>query len=125
MFARRRASLALALDRIGNELLFALCRLVQDRMLADATCRGLTMAGELRAGDPGLALEAQASVLRLAHAETVGVSLTSGQFMRPVKSISMVLGVGVDLPPARWSRCDACPSRAKCHVARRADAAVS
>jgi hypothetical protein len=125
LFAERRPSLALALDEIGNELLSALCRMLQDRMLADASRRGLSMAGELRAGDPGLGLDAQAAVLRLAHAESIGVGLTSGRLMRPVKSLSMVLGVGIDLPPAEWSRCDDCPSRAKCRVARSAEAAVA
>ena len=65
----KRASLALALDELGNELLFAVSRRAQDRMLADASPRGLSMAGELDAGDPGLALDAQAAVLRLAEAE--------------------------------------------------------
>jgi hypothetical protein len=82
--------------------------------------RGLMMAGELRPGDPGLALEAQKIVLRLADAKTAGVSLTRGHVLHPLKSTSMVLGVGLDLPPARWSRCDDCPSRPRCQVAGRA-----
>ena len=122
LFASRQASLALSLDRLGNVLLLALGRLMQDRLFADTARRGLSMAGELRAGDPGLALDAQGAVLRLAQASEIGVTLTSGQVMRPVKTTSMVLGVGIDLPPARWSRCDHCPSRPNCRVARQADA---
>lgn len=114
LFAERRASLAMALDALGNELLMAISRRAQDRMLVDARRRGLTMAGELRAGDPGLALDAQASVLRLAQSELIGVRLAGGQLMHPLKSVSMVLGVGVGLPPVQWSRCDDCPHRAKC-----------
>lgn len=125
LFAERRRSLALALDRVGNELLFALSRLMQDRILADARRRGLSMAGELRAGDPGLALDAQGTVLRLARAETAGVSVGASRSMRPLKSVSMVLGVGIDLPPARWSRCDACQFRPTCRVALQADAAAA
>lgn len=117
LFAERSLALALALDALGNELLFAVSRRVQDRMLADATRRGLTMAGELRAGDPGLELQAQSAVLRLAEAEKIGVTLTGGSMMRPVKSCSMVLGVGLALPEVRWSRCDHCPSRQRCAVA--------
>jgi hypothetical protein len=125
LFAARRASLALALDELGNELLFAASRRVQDRMLADANRRGLSMAGELRAGDPGLALEAQAAVLRLAQSESIGVRVGAEQLMQPLKSISMVMGVGIDLPPAQWSRCDDCPRREKCKlVARVADASL-
>ena len=119
LFAERRASLALALDELGNELLFAASRRVQDRMLADATRRGLSMAGELRAGDPGLALAEQAAVLRLARAGLIGVHVSDDQLMQPLKSVSMVMGVGIDLPPAQWSRCDECPRREKCKLVAR------
>lgn len=121
LFAERRASLALALNELGNELLFAVSRRAQDRLLADATRRGLCLAGELRAGDPGLALEAQAAVLRLAQAELIGVRVVSeGHLMHPLKSISMVLGVGIDLPPVNWSRCDECLRRDQCKIVARA-----
>lgn len=114
LIAERRASLALALDELGNELLFEVSRLAQDRMLAKAGRRELSVAGELRPGDPGLALEAQPGVLRLADAGTIGVDLNEALLMRPHKSTSMVLGVGVDLPAVAWSRCQRCRFRAKC-----------
>jgi hypothetical protein len=122
LFAGRQASLAMALDGLGNELLFAVSRRAQDRMLADAARRGLSMAGELRPGDPGLGLDAQAAVLRLARAETIGIRLSTGGLMHPLKSCSMVLGVGLGLPAVQWSRCDHCPTRDKCKVAQRAGA---
>ncbi len=75
LFVQRHAALAMALDQLGNELLFTVSRRAQDRMQADATRRGLCLAGELRAGDPGLPLEAQGAVLRLAQSENVGVAL--------------------------------------------------
>jgi hypothetical protein len=117
LFAEKCYSLALALDDIGNQLLLAATRRAQDRMLAAARAQSLSMAGELRPGDPGLALQTQGLVLRLADAASVGVTVTRGHVLKPFKSISMVLGVGLDLPPARWSRCDDCPSRATCRVA--------
>ena len=124
LFAERRASLAVALDSLGNEMLFAVSRRAQDRMLADANKRGLSMAGELRAGDPGLAIESQSVVLKLAQAKSIGVTLSRGQMMHPVKSTSMVLGVGLELPAPKWSRCDTCASRARCAVPRAAAAAA-
>jgi len=114
LFAEKRASLALALDELGTELLFAATRLAQDRMLADARRQGLSLSGELHPGDPGLGLDAHGAVLRLAQAETIGVSLRHGHTLYPLKSSSVVMGAGIDLPPATWSRCDRCPSRAKC-----------
>lgn len=123
LFGERRASLALALDELGNEMLFAASRRAQDRMQADLARRGLCMAGELRAGDPGLDLDAQAAVLRLAQSENIGVALRDGSLMTPLKSTSMVLGVGIDLPAAQWSRCDQCRNRDKCAVVARAKSA--
>jgi hypothetical protein len=117
LFAEKRYSLALALDDIGNQLLLAATRHAQDRMLAAARRQNLTMSGDLRPGDPGLALQTQDLVLQLADAASIGVQVTRGHALKPMKSISMVLGAGINLPPARWSRCDECPSRARCHVA--------
>lgn len=122
LFAERRAALAVALDGVGNELLFALSRRVQDRLLADARRQGLTVSGELRAGDPGLSLQAQRTVLELAGADCIGIALTSTLMMNPVKSTSIVQGVGLALPAQRWSRCDRCPSRARCAMAAEAAA---
>jgi hypothetical protein len=119
LFAEKRMSLALALDKLGNELLFALSRRVEDVIVAAARREKLTAAGELRAGDPGLPLEAQAAMQRLSGAGDIGVSVTQGQVLYPLKSLSLMLGVGVDLPPVRWSRCDDCPSAPKCTMAGR------
>lgn len=123
LFAQGRRSLALALDGVGNEMLFALSRRVQDRMLAGARRRGLCIAGELRAGDPGLPLEAQPDVLALAGAERIGVGLTGTLMMNPAKSASIVQGIGHELPAQRWSRCDDCRSRPRCTLAAQAASA--
>jgi hypothetical protein len=125
LFAKRRASLAIALDELGNELLFDISRRAQDRIQAEASRRGLTMSGELRAGDPGLALDSQGAVLRLARADSIGISLGESLLMHPLKSTSMVLGVGVDLPATTWSRCDTCNSRDRCGVRSRAISAAA
>lgn len=122
LFAQKRASLALALEDLGNELLFAASRQAQDRVLTEVRRRGLSMSGELRPGDPGLGLDAHAAVLRLAQAETIAVNLCGGHTLVPLKSASLVMGVGMDLPGASWSRCDHCPSRAKCRIVERAEA---
>jgi hypothetical protein len=125
LFTQKRRALAVALDELGNELLFALGRRAEDRMLADARRQGLTMAGELRAGDPGLALTAQTLVLRLAGAAELGVTLTPTLLMQPVKTSSAVMGVGIALPATQWSRCDECRSRELCALRYRGDAGAA
>lgn len=122
LFSEKRASLALALDELGTELLFATSRLVQDHMLMAAKRQQLTLCGELHPGDPGLGLDAHAGVLRLAQAEAIDVSLRYGHTLYPLKSSSVVMGAGIDLPKASWSRCDRCPSRAKCKLVQRTEA---
>jgi hypothetical protein len=116
LFAERRASLALALDTLGNQMLMEASRRLQDLVLALVRKRGLTMAGELRPGDPGLALEAQPAVLRLSGARGIGVDCTPGLNLSPHKSASVVYGVGRDLPATNWSRCDNCRSRQTCRA---------
>lgn len=119
LFTEKRASLALALDALGTELLFAAARLVQDRMLVDARRQGLNLSGELHPGDPGLGLDAHATVLRLAQAESIGVTARYGHTLYPLKSSSVVMGAGINLPKATWSRCDRCPSKTKCKLTQR------
>ncbi|MCK6433675.1 MAG: hypothetical protein HUU30_14770 [Burkholderiaceae bacterium] len=119
LFHDRRPALALALNDLGTELLFALARLAQDRLQAQAAARGLTMSGELHAGDPGLDLGAQPQVLRLAGASAIGIGTTSGAQLTPGMSGTSVHGLGIDLPPTTWSRCDGCPSAAQCRAATR------
>jgi hypothetical protein len=116
LFDERRASLAVALDELGNEALSAASRALQDRMLVDATRHGRTMAGELRPGDPGLDAGAQQAVTRIAQAARIGCEVSPGGLLVPLKSTSMVLGVGIGLPIARWSRCDECPTRSRCRI---------
>lgn len=118
LFQARRPSLALALNALGEEMLASLNRRAQDRIQAHASRLGLTMAGELRPGDPGLGLEAQAAVLALAGGAHIGVRLSDYRMLEPVKSVTMVLGIGHNLPEATWSRCEECRSRERCKWAR-------
>ena len=109
-------SLALALDKLGNELLFALSRRVQDRIvIAARKARFDGWPANCAPGDPGLPLRSAERRACVSPAPApIGVSVTPGQVLHPLKSMSMVLGIGIDLPPARWSRCDDCPSAPQC-----------
>jgi hypothetical protein len=125
LFGEKRAALAVALDEIGHQMLFALGRRVQDRILSDCYLKRLTMGTELHAGDPGLELAAQAAVLRLADADKIGVGLHRGQLITPLRSTSVVFAIGRNLPEVTWSRCDDCPSAKKCNFGARQKRVVS
>ena len=120
LFQARRPSLAMSLDALGNEMLGAVSRRAQDRLQGQVSRLGLTMAGELRPGDPGLGLEAHEAVLALSGGAQIGIRVYGQGLLAPLKSATMVLGVGRDLPEANWSRCDGCRSRDRCRWRRAA-----
>jgi hypothetical protein len=126
LFAEKKATLAFALDQLGNELLFATAARLEVRLRMLAKRRELSVSGELHPGDPGLALAAQGSLIRLLAPDTLDVSLHNGHLLNPLKSGSAIFGVGVGLSAATWSRCDFCASRKKCVKAElRAEAGVT
>lgn len=116
LFREKRASLALALDAIGNDLIFELGRRRHDRIIIDCRRKGLSVGQDLYAGDPGLDGSQQATVLHLAQAQTIGINLHNSGLLQPLKSSTVVFAVGHDLPEPKWNRCDHCPSRERCKL---------
>ena len=114
LFAQKKASLALALDKIGNQILFEVDRRLFEHIFATTQKTQLSMAGELRPGDPGLDLCHQPALLRLADSKSIGVNCNQGNTLTPLKSTSMIFGIGEDLPTAKWSRCDECRFNTNC-----------
>ena len=117
LFAARRPSLALALDSVGNELLFR----VADRALAavrrDARRDGLGVGPEASPGDPGVPLDLQATVLTLAGAAPGGIAIVHGGMLSPVHSLATLVALGHNLPRHSASaRCGRCPSANRCAI---------
>jgi hypothetical protein len=118
LYADGRIALATTLEDLATELLGAVVRRVHDRVHVHAQRQGLSVAGELRSGVPEFDAPAQAAVLRLAHAQCIGVQVDDAATVFPPHSLALVLGVGVELPPD-WSRCDACPKCRTCRIVAR------
>jgi len=117
LFAARRPLLALALDSVGNELLFR----VADRALAtvrrDARRDGLGVGPEASPGDPGVPLDLQATVLALAGAAPSGIAIVHGGMLSPVHSLATLVALGHNLPRHSASaRCGRCPSANRCAI---------
>lgn len=118
--AGRLLSLAFALDQLGNELLMYSSRWVHLQVRAAARQKGLSISEPLSPGGRGLSLDQQTVVVDLAGGDRLGVSVTDQGMLYPVKSRSMVIGLGVGLTsqPLR-KRCEQCTSRATCHYRTR------
>ena len=115
LFATRRRSLALALDTLGNELLFRLADRATAAILRDARRQGLVTGIEISPGDPGLPLDQQSVVLTLAVSSQCGIAATEAGMLAPVQSLSLLVALGRNLRPRSGkTRCTCCASRDRC-----------
>jgi hypothetical protein len=115
LFIERRRSLALALDTVGNELLFRLADRATAAIRRDARRRGYGIGIEISPGDPGMPLDQQAAVLALAGTPQHGVAATEAGMLTPVQSLSLLVAIGRNLRQrSSRARCACCPSRDRC-----------
>lgn len=105
-FASNEPFRGLMLDGIGSAAVEALsqeaCRFVE----REAASYGYRASGPLNPGVPGWPISDQWHLFQLAPAEQIGIRLTSLAVMVPQKSISMVIGLGAELPA--WKQGEAC-----------------
>ena len=117
---------ALLLDGIGNAAMDALSREMCRAMTALAAAERLHASGPLAPGIHGIPLDNQPLLLRLAGAERIGVELSSAWMMVPVKSISMVIGIGEE--QESWDKaqaCEWCGLKTRCAYRVRASAGAA
>lgn len=105
-FASNEPLRGLMLDGIGSAAVEALsqeaCRFVE----REAASYGYRASGPLNPGMSGWPISDQWHLFRLAPAEQIGIRLTSLAVMVPRKSMSMVIGMGAELPA--WKQGEAC-----------------
>ncbi len=117
LFAARKYSLAVALDAIGTELLYHTDSQVATTVRAEAQCQGLTTSIEMNPGSSGLPLDQQPLVVALAGEGLHGITVNEQGMLFPVKSLSMVIGLGTNFPSqGAVRRCDSCSSRTRCRI---------
>lgn len=96
----------LLLDGIGSAavdtLSFELCQFVS----AEASLRGYQASSPLCPGGPTFPLSEQWRLFELVPAGEIGVSLTSSGVMVPRKSLSMVVGIGLQM--RSWTKVESC-----------------
>jgi hypothetical protein len=115
LFAAKQPLRAVILDQIATIALYALSDSLERYLRAHGTDLGLEVSGMLSPGDRGFDLSEQATLLDLAKAHAIGVSITSAGMLQPAKSISMVAGLGTRMPS--WNRgdnCASCNARDRC-----------
>lgn len=114
LFRSGERLLALELDALGNERLFCLAKRALSTIGRDAKRRGQRAGDERYPGDDGMTLEEQLHALEFACADSIGIAVTAGGMLSPVKSMSFLVPIGATLRRTRGSVCLRCPSHAHC-----------
>jgi hypothetical protein len=113
MFTAGQAPEATVLDGVGSaaveELSQRACRMFEDM----ARVRGLMTSSPFSPGEPDWPLEGQRDLFDLVPAEEIGVTLTDTYMMHPLKSLSLVVGVGENLGVG-GSPCEFCSLNEVC-----------
>lgn len=114
-FTRGEVLRGFLLDEIGTAALERLSSRLQAGIRLSARRRGQQAGSPLEPGQPGLPLNAQFLLAQLADVGSAGIHVTPAGMLSPVKSISMIVGLGQGL--RRWTRtqaCRECPSWTQC-----------
>ncbi len=103
----------LLLDGIGSAAVDSLTQEVCKFMMHEASSRGYQASSPLSPGMPGLDISEQRRLFQLVPAEEIGVRLTESAMLVPRKSVSMVMGMGTEMPT--WTQAEVC---ARCSLGK-------
>ena len=105
-FAQNDPLRAILLDGIGSAAVDSLTQEVCKFMIYEASSCGYQASSSLSPGMPGFPISEQWKLFKLVPAEQIGVSLTPSGMMVPRKSVSMVIGIGPQMPT--WTKAEVC-----------------
>lgn len=106
---------SMLLDQLGSLAVGQLSRLLYERLETDAASRGLHISTYLSPGESEWSIGDQAVIFGLLDAAQIGVSLTESLLMKPIKSLSLMAGIGqnpMGVPGA--THCDYCTMSDRC-----------
>lgn len=100
---------AMVLDAIGTVALLEMQEQFWARVVKLARQQGVGLVGPFSPGIGDWPVEEQAIIHRLAGGESIGIHLTSGWMMLPLKSVSQLCGLGAGLPlNLEFDQCQYC-----------------
>lgn len=115
MFQNKKAIKALALEEVAVAAIFEFTNAVFSAIDEFAVTRELQASSPIYPGHGSFGIEQQRTVFEQAGGEEIGMRVLKTDMLFPAKSISLVFGLGQDLP--RWDRkkdCETCKARENC-----------
>ncbi|MAF47353.1 MAG: hypothetical protein QGH73_13275 [Rhodospirillales bacterium] len=125
-FRQKKAVFALALEEIAVAAIFELNNLIAAHIAEQAGSRGLKASSPLYPGNDGFDFSQQRSIYGLAGGARIGMDISGGGMLSPVKSASMLFAIGETAPV--WDRradCSTCKAREVCRFRNRGDASIA
>ena len=118
-FSRNETLRGLLLDGIGSAAVDSLIQEVCKLIAQEASSSGYQASSPLNPGMADFPISEQWQMFQLVPSEEIGVSLTSLGVMVPLKSVSMVIGMGPEMPS--WTHaevCTRCTLKKTCHYSQ-------
>lgn len=106
---------SMLLDQLGSLAVGQLSQLLYRRLETDAALQSMHISTYLSPGESEWSVKDQAVIFDLLDAAQIGVSLTESLLMKPMKSLSLMAGVGpqpMGAPGA--THCDYCTMANRC-----------
>nr|MBC7245625.1 hypothetical protein [Chloroflexota bacterium] len=114
-FAAGQGVMGFLYDSAGSLAVSHMAREVVQQVQERAKQQGQKASFPISPGSADCTLEDQRVVFDLLPAQRIGVRLTDSLLMVPLKSVSLLIGLGRDLPTTHdLAQCDFCERRDKC-----------
>lgn len=105
--------LVYTLDAVGSELAERVADRIEKEIGALAKARGMTISNRYSPGYCGWKVAEQHKLFALLPKDFCGITLSPSAMMRPIKSVSGVIGLGLNIRHDAY-RCDLCKLRETC-----------
>ncbi len=120
-FNRKESLRGTLLDGIGSVAVDLLSEEAAKLITAEAASRGYQSSSPVNPGMPGFPVSEQKQLLTLVPVKDIGVRLTSSGMMSPRKSVSLIIGMGPQMPVLTQAKiCARCHSGKTCRYRARA-----
>jgi hypothetical protein len=96
LWEARELPLAMMLDSVGSGAVESLAEYVNDLLCQEGIARGVKVTNRVSPGYGGWDVAEQQLLWRLCPGDAVGVTLNDACFMTPTKTITILVGAGVD-----------------------------
>jgi hypothetical protein len=106
---------SMLLDQLGTLAVGKLSRLFYQWLADETTAQGLHISTYLSPGESEWSIKDQAVIFDLLDTAPIGVSLTESLLMAPVKSLSLMAGIGPHpMGEPDTTHCDYCTMKERC-----------